>query len=126
MSAFLSARVLIPLALAIVLSGGGWMARGWYEDAQRLTAREAAEQAIHAAQARESTIAEQVESRLAHLKTTERVIDRGVIREIQKPVYRRVCIEPDGLRLLNAAAAGLATDPAELDAALSADTAAPG
>ena len=125
MSALLSARVLIPIALALLLTGGGWVARGWYEDAQRLTARESAQQAIAAAQARESTVAQQVEQRLAQLKTTERVIDRGVIREIQKPIYRRVCIEPDGLRLLNAAAAGLSPDSAELDAALSADTAEP-
>lgn len=101
------------IAGGAILAGSGWQSRGWYEDAQRLTARAAATQAIQAAQAREATVAEQVEQRLAGLKTTERVIDRGVIREIQKPIYKRLCISDAGIRLLNAAAAGLAPSPAD-------------
>lgn len=107
--------------LVLLLAGSlfaGWQARGWYEQANRLTAERVARQAIDAAMARESTIATAVEARLAELEASERVIDRGIIREIQRPVYRRVCLEPRLVRLLNDAAAGRAPDAAQLDAAL--------
>ncbi|EPC02473.1 hypothetical protein L861_08900 [Litchfieldella anticariensis FP35 = DSM 16096] len=109
---------------AAALVGGGWFARGWLEDAERLTALQAANAAIDAAMARESRIAQGVEQRLAKLQASERVIDRGIIREIEKPVYRRVCLEHDAIRLLNAAAQGRAPDPAEPADTLPRDAAA--
>ncbi|MCH8200852.1 MAG: hypothetical protein IIB85_02895 [Chloroflexi bacterium] len=81
-------------------------------------AERAARQAIDAAFARESEIAAGVEARLAELEASERVIDRGLIREIEKPIYRNVCLGDDAVRLLSDAAAGRAPDSAELDAAL--------
>lgn len=102
------------LLLAALLATG-WQARGWYEDARRLTAEQAARAAIAAALARESAIAATVERRLAELEANERIIDRGIIREVQKPIYQRVCLGDDAVRLLNDAAAGRAPDPAQLD-----------
>lgn len=107
----------LALTLAATLASG-WQARGWYENSQRLTAERAARQAIDAAFARESEIAAGVEARLAELEASERIIDRGLIREIEKPIYRNVCLGDDAVRLLNDAAAGRAPDSAELDAAL--------
>lgn len=110
---------LAGLALLLVATAAGsWQARGWLEDSHRLTAERAARQAIDAALVRESEIAASVEARLAELQASERIIDRGIIREIERPIYRRVCLEPDAIRLLNDAAAGRAPDSAELDAAL--------
>ncbi len=105
--------------LLVATAAGSWQARGWLEDSHRLSAERATRQAIDAAMARESDIAERVEARLAELTANERVIDRGIIREIERPIYRRVCLEPDAVRLLNDAAAGRAPDPAEPAAALS-------
>jgi|GEM_PF-973919 len=116
-------RVVVIVAVTLALIVGGWTARGWYEGAQQLTAQKAAEAAIRAAQAKEASIAERVEQRLAALKTTERVIDRGVIREIQKPIYQRVCIDAAGIRLLNAAAAGIEPNPADATDAMPGDAA---
>ncbi|WP_110710534.1 hypothetical protein [Salinicola sp. CR57] len=111
-------RILAGLfALAIsVASAAGWLSRGWLEDSQRLTAIEAAKAAADQALARESVIAGVVEARLSTLDANERIIDRGIVREIQQPIYRNVCLGADALRLLNAAAAGRApdsTDPAD-------------
>ncbi len=93
--------------------GAGWQIANWQNDSHALTAERAAQQAINAAMARESEIAAHVEERLAELQANERVIDRGIIREIQKPIYQRVCLEPDVIRLLNHAADGSApTEPA--------------
>ena len=101
-------------ALAITFAAG-WQVANWQNDSHALTAERAAQQAINAAMARESEIAAHVEQRLGELTANERVIDRGIIREIQKPISQRVCLEPDAIRLLNHAAAGTAPDSAELD-----------
>ncbi|WP_431026186.1 hypothetical protein [Halomonas sp. H5] len=104
----------LPLAALLLVAAlvTGWTARGWLEDSQRLTAERAAQQAIDAALARESRIAHAVEARLAELDANERIIDRGIIREVQKPIYQRVCLGDDAIRLLNDAAAGRRPDPA--------------
>lgn len=109
------------LAIGLLLAGAlaiGWAARGWHEDSRRLTAERAARQAADVALARESRIAAVVESRLAGLEANERVIDRGLIREIEKPIYRSVCLGDDAIRLLNDAAAGRAPVTAEPAAAM--------
>lgn len=96
----------VVLAVVAAIAFGGWVGRGWYEDSRDLAEERGAQAAIDAAMERESKIAEKVETRLADLKANERIIDRGVIREIQNPVYRNVCLPAGGLRLLNAAARG--------------------
>ncbi|MCK7547180.1 hypothetical protein ACFQGA_09500 [Marinobacter koreensis] len=107
------------LIIAAVLAGtgfGGWTARGWFEDAKRLAVMEDRQELAAEIRGDISGIAQKVESRLGELRANERIIDRGVIREIQKPIYQRVCAEPDVVRLLNAALRGDAearpTEPA--------------
>ena len=92
---------LVVLAVVAGIAFGGWTARGWYEGKKDLAALKAAQAAINAAMARESDIAQAVEEKLAALKANQTVIDRGVIREVVKPVYQRVCFEPDLVRMLN-------------------------
>ncbi|WP_110661402.1 hypothetical protein [Salinicola socius] len=115
--------VIVAIALAIA-AGGGWISRGWFEDAQRLTEERAARLVVDAAMAREADIAGVVEDRLAELDANERIIDRGIIREIQQPIYRNVCLGDNAVRLLNDAAAGRAPDTTEPQAQMPADTAA--
>lgn len=110
--------LMVGAAAILVAFHSGWKVANWQNESAQLTAERAAQQAIDAAMTRESDIAAHVESRLAELQANERVIDRGIIREIQKPMYQRVCLEPDAIRLLNHAAAGTEPDPAEPDAAL--------
>ncbi|WP_110687026.1 hypothetical protein [Salinicola aestuarinus] len=108
-------RILVGLFTLAVSAAGtaGWLTRGWLEDSHRLTAIEAARQTASQALARESVIAGVVEARLSTLDANERIIDRGIVREIQKPIYRNVCLGADALRLLNDAAAGRAPDSTE-------------
>lgn len=101
--------------LVTMIALSGWKARGWFEDSKTLAAKEAMERTLNAAMDRESSIAQLVETQLARLEPTERIIERGIIREVQKPVYQRVCFESELVRLLNAAADGdAATLPGEL------------
>lgn len=108
-------RIKLAIAAGAVIAAAvaGWSAKGWKEDSKRLAAEQAAQKVISAAMARESRIAQQVEGRLAELQASERIIDRGIIREVQKPIYQRVCLEPDVIRLLNHAATGTAPDTAK-------------
>lgn len=105
------------LVIAVVLAAvglGGWTARGWFEDARRLAVVEDRQELAEQIRGDISGIARSVENRLGELKANERIIDRGIIREIQKPIYQRVCVEPDVVSLLNAALRGEAgPGPAE-------------
>ncbi|MDN3562108.1 hypothetical protein [Vreelandella neptunia] len=104
-------KIILTAAAAgvAVAFAAGYQVANWQNDSHALTAERAAQQAIDAAMQRESEIAAHVEQRLGELQANERVIDRGIIREIQKPIYQRVCLEPSVISLLNHAAAG--TDP---------------
>jgi hypothetical protein len=104
-------------ALAVTFAAG-WQVSQWQNESAQLTAERTAQQVIDASMQRESEIAAHVEERLGELQANERVIDRGIIREIQKPIYQRVCLEPNVIRLLNNAAAVTEPDTAELDEAL--------
>jgi len=115
----------VALAVVAVIAAGGWVGRGWYEDSRDLAEERGAQAAIAAAMERESKIAEKVETRLADLKANERIIDRGVIREIQNPVYRNVCVPDSGRLLINAAARGEPV-PGESDDPLPRDSPDPG
>lgn len=114
----------VVLAVVAAIAAGGWVGRGWYEDSRDLAEERGAQAAIDAAMERESKIAEKVETRLADLKANERIIDRGVIREIQNPVYRNVCLPDSGRLLINAAARGEPV-PGESDDPLPRDSPGP-
>lgn len=102
----------LKLALIAVtvagLAGGGWMARGWFEDSKDLVALEAQQALVEEIRAGQREVSQHVEKRLSELRANERVIDRGIIREIEKPVYRNVCIpdDSDAFRLLRDLANG--------------------
>lgn len=109
-------RVLAYLAIAALCFGSGWKVKGWQVDSENLAIERAAAAIRDQAMARESDIAEKIEQRLGELQANQTVIDRGIIRETEKPIYLRVCLEPGAIGLLNAAARGQAApvpaDPA--------------
>lgn len=100
----------IALIATLGASGvGGWTARGWYEGSRDLTSERAARSA-------EIQIIERFNHATeASLKALEaaKASRREVVREVTKLEYRdRPCLEPDALRLLNAAAQDIAATPA--------------
>ena len=99
------------LGLALLLSfGAGWLVNGWRQDALELVAQKAAASAADKVQEKGAAIASAVEERLAALKITGRIIDRGVIREIKtnNTFYSHECLPASGRMLINAAAQGRA------------------
>ncbi|WP_342632167.1 hypothetical protein [Marinobacter alkaliphilus] len=99
-------KLLIVGAVLGAVAMGSWTARGWFEDSKDLAAVEAQRALATEIREGQAAISKQVEERLSQLRANERIIDRGVIREIQKPIYQRVCFEPELVELLNAAQRG--------------------
>lgn len=115
-------KAVIALAAAGALVSGGWVARGWLEDSKDLVALQAQQALADEIREGQAKISKQVADHLSQMDGTERVIDRGIIREVSKPVYQRVCLPDRAVRLLNAAAQG--KDPGELESEVSGDAAA--
>lgn len=86
----------------------GFTVHGWQSDSVALAAQKAAQLSIEASEKRQAEIASGVENAIAAIRVTERVIDRGIIKEIQsnETIYRNECITDAGRLLVNAAAAG--------------------
>ena len=85
---------------------GGWFSNGWYQDSIRLAEKVAMEKATKVFTDRESEIAVIVTNKLKGLKANERIIERHTKDVVERPVYRNICIDDDGLRILNGYASG--------------------
>lgn len=94
---------LVPLALI----ASGWTVRGWYE------AKQIAE-AHHAVEKHDSKVAAALETKLAELKANERIIEREKLKIVDRPVYRNVCLDYDGVRIANQAKNGTAKSASEV------------
>lgn len=103
-------RIIAYFIVAAIGLAVGWTIKGWEQDSVNLAVERATKKIADDATARDSSIAKTVQDKLATLTANQTVIDRGIIREVQKPIYQRVCLEPDAIRLLNAAARGEAPD----------------
>ncbi len=115
-------KALIALAVAGALIVSGWSARGWLEDSKDLAAMKAQQTLADKIREGQAEVSRQVADHLRKLEGTERVIDRGIIREVSKPIYQRVCLPDRAIRLLNAAAQNQA--PGESDGEVSGEPAA--
>jgi hypothetical protein len=106
----LKAKAAVAAIVVTAAFGSGWIVKGKFEDSKDLAALQA--QNALAEQVRKDFAghSRNVEQRLSTLKANETVIDRGIIREIEKPVFKNVCIPPadSAFRLLNLLAQGKA------------------
>ncbi|KZX61291.1 hypothetical protein A3724_16620 [Alcanivorax sp. HI0033] len=119
-------RIIVGLVAVVALLFGGWTIRGWYEGNLDLLRERVTRAAIDEALESHSDVARVVEEKLSGLKANQTVIDRGVTREVIKPVYRNVCLPGAGVGLLNAAALNDTSQlPAEPDGDVPEDAADP-
>lgn len=100
-------------ALAIGFSGG-WLAQGWRWDSAELARQQKVKADALAQVRRIDKASESYEGDRAASKTEFTTITKEVERVIEKPVYRNVCIDDDGLRQLERAArtTGYSGEPA--------------
>ncbi len=112
------AQVLKVGALALVAGlvlgfGSGWEVQGWRMDAALadIERKQLAEQAARVAKADAAAVLH--EAAREQIKTEIQTVIREVPRVVEKPVYRNVCLDGDGLRLVRQAiGAGAAGEPA--------------
>ena len=90
--------------VAVVL---GATANSWYRDSIELSQLNAVNEAIAAAERRESRIADSVETKLATLRANERVRTVRVPEIIKQPELVRVCLSADAINTINDAINGL-------------------
>ncbi len=98
---------LAVVALVVIASfAAGWRTKGAFVAEAELASQQARNEMIATVRAEEGRVAALVEDRLKELRANERTIEREKIKVIENPVYRNVCIDNDGLRLIEAARAG--------------------
>ncbi|MBB5728253.1 hypothetical protein [Sphingomonas prati] len=124
-------RITGGLAAAVAIGGGGY-ALGDSAGANRVLARHATATARIVAAAdriRSATdkLAGQAATARTEQVTTERTIYRDAIKIVDRPVFQRICVDADGVQLLDrardSANRGLTGEPAGAAADASPDTA---
>lgn len=110
----MTARLLAVLVALAVAFAAGWQVQGWRRDAaeraDELLRREAADE-VRRLVAGSVTRAAQ-----GHVQWKERervvfeTIERQVAQVVERPVYRDVCLDDDGVRIVNAAIVGRVAD----------------
>ena len=93
--------------MSLGLLATGWFTRGWYEDSQDLAENQRRTAEVAASLKRQAEVSQAVEDRLVEIRDAQRLINHGVIRELQNPVYHDVCLPDSGVGVLNSAAKGL-------------------
>lgn len=89
----------------------GWMASSWRHDSIELVANKAAAIATQAANKDAMATYEGIQKTLTGLRSNEKVIIRENVKIVDRPVYRNLCLDPDGLRNANAAKNGFFPTP---------------
>lgn len=120
-----SFTLVAAVALAAFMAGGAgaWNVQAWRFEAEKARAvQRAARDLARAVEVQDRAVSAYIAQRQTAASRTEKVI-RYVDKIVERPVYRNVCLDADGLRALRAtidgAEAGPEPGPAVPDAAVS-------
>ena len=117
-SGLLNPWVLLGLlsAAASLFGYGCYVGKRW-SDGAHARAELVAERAWHQAYVAKEAKYQGAEQELFDARGRRRIVTRTITQEVnrvvEKPIYRNVCLDADGLRLANDALAGRAPDPAK-------------
>jgi hypothetical protein len=110
-------RALFWIAVVAAIFFAGWAANGWRlnakHDADKLAAAKAAKEAYDAKAKQYNEASAALEAARNEREIVYRTIEKRVEKVVERPVYRNACLDSDGLRAINDALAGRASDPAE-------------
>lgn len=87
----------VALVAGIVL---GWSVAGWRADARDLQRERAEALALQGRQRGIQAASEKLEVQREQRTARERIVVKEVERVLEKPVFRNVCLDDDGLRIL--------------------------
>ena len=105
-----------PWLLAACLAAGfgaGWQVQAWRYTAAQVDQVAEQAQAVQQAASQADAAASGHEAAKERIRVEFQTVYRDVERVVEKPVYRDVCLDDDGMRVLSAAIAGpTASEPA--------------
>ena len=93
----------LKVAVLLIAFLAGWQINGWRLAAEKAAAEEARQAMIDAFREEEAKSAAVLEKRLKELRANEKVIERERVELVDRPVYSNVCLDDDGLQLINEA-----------------------
>ena len=111
-------RLLIAALVGFVLLSVGAIGGYRYSEGRHAVAdakaQELRQALIDQQRAHEAQVAQTLEAKLSELQANERTIEHERLKIVERPVYRNVCIDDAGVRLIEAARAakaGAASEP---------------
>lgn len=106
--------ILSGLALGAAFVAG-WVVKGAFVDSEELAAQKARADLLKELRANEEHIANILERKLQDLHANEKVVEKAVIKLIDRPVYLNECLDVDGVRLIEQARSGKAESSKSID-----------
>jgi hypothetical protein len=98
-----------PYALALVFAigfGGAWQIQDWRSNSEQLIALKDAQNTAEKTATKIESAAALYAASAASSTIEYRTLTKVVNHVIEKPIYRNVCFDTDGMRALSAAIAG--------------------
>jgi hypothetical protein len=99
-------RALLALLAIAVSALTGWTVRGWKDDSEELKDVKKTQAVVDAFREHEAKVAGVLEQRLQQLRANQTIVEREREKVVDRPVYRNVCLDADGLRLIEQARTG--------------------
>lgn len=106
-------HLIVGALAAAVAFGSGWTVQGWRRDAADLERQEDAAELVRLRARTADKASETHEVFKERERVVYQVITETVDRIVERPVYRNICLDPDGLRALSDAIHGRASDPGQ-------------
>lgn len=102
----LQAKLAALLVLIVALAGSHWYVFNLGQRMERADWVLAQDKADEEATVKYNAIAQQLEEAKNARHIVTRTITKQVDKIVDRPVYRNICLEPDGLQLINRALTG--------------------
>lgn len=90
----------VAIAAAIAASAATWRIQEWRFDSERLAATENAREVERMRRQAANTGAAKHEADKAQIRTVFKTITQEVERIVEKPIYRDICLDDEGLSIL--------------------------
>ena len=101
-------KMVLSGLIIVVSFTAGWVIKGAFDDSAELAAQKARDALIKDLRENEAHIANILERKLKDLKANETIVEKAVIKVIDRPVYHNECMDADGVRIIEQARSGKA------------------
>ena len=98
--------VIVAFLSSVVSFTSAWKIQGWKYQAQEAEAIQTIAQADRENKARENKLSEGFEQEKLKIQSQIKTVNKTRERVIEKPIYRNVCFDDDGLQLVKQAISG--------------------